>query len=143
MRTLKIILLVVVVLAVVVLAGIGYVWRELAFTSHTIAPITQPSDTTLETVPPTIENESAPEEPAPSPTVTPITEPITVTVDDLPEGQRAVLETLGMDDASITITPAMVSCAIEALGAARVAEIQAGGAPSISEALTLIACMKK
>lgn len=136
MRILKITIFAAVATTIVILFGIGYVWRELAFTAHTVVPAEA-----TETVATTSALELSASTTALAPV--PLSEPITVTAGDLPDAQRAVLETLGMGDASITITPEMVRCAIDSLGAVRVGEIQKGDAPSLAEGLTLIACMKK
>ncbi len=160
MRLLKITIFSAVLITFVMLVGIGYVWRELAFTSHTIvsvdsvAPIatTSPIESVASTSSAASVDKAEPTQhttasssltAAPSGDATPIREPITVSTSDLPDAQRAVLDTLGMDGASITITPKMVECAIDSLGAERVAEIQKGDAPGLAEGLTLIACMKK
>ncbi len=139
MRILKITLIAVVLITFGILVGIGFVWRELAFTTHTIVPAPDATDITPA---PANQSSSTGSVPTPAKPAT-LAEPVTVKTSDLPKAQRTVLETLGMDDASITITPQMVSCAIEGLGAARVTEIQNGDAPSLAEGLTLIACMKK
>jgi cytoskeletal protein RodZ len=147
MRILKITLIAAVLIAFGILVGIGFVWRELAFTTHTIVPATAPTssaevDVADSSVSDTTEKPSDTSNVPPAPP-SPLAEPITVSVSDLPPTQRAVLETLGMDQASFTITPEMVTCAIEGVGTERVALIQKGDAPSIAEALTLVACMKK
>lgn len=164
MRILKITIFAAIVLTCVILFGVGYVWRELAFTSHTIATVDSvapvATSSVTGTVASTTDTASVKAEkfagsiPLDSPKSstststnasvgTPIQEPITVSTSDLPETQRAILDTLGMDGASITITPKMVECAIDSIGAERVDEIQKGDAPSLAEGLTLIACMKK
>lgn len=68
------------------------------------------------------------------------TEGATVNTSSLPEGQRRLLETLGLDTNNITITPEMVACAEAELGAARVTEIENGATPSFSEGVTLFRC---
>jgi hypothetical protein len=49
--------------------------------------------------------------------------------------QEAALEQVGIDPAAVptSITPAQEACATEVLGAARVAEIKAGDAPTLPE----------
>lgn len=56
------------------------------------------------------------------------------------DGQRKMLETMGIDPNNVTITPEMVACAEAKVGAARVAEIQGGATPSIIEGGKLFAC---
>ena len=53
----------------------------------------------------------------------------------LNESQEAVLETFGIDPASLpaTITPEQEACFIEAIGADRVEEIKAGDTPTATE----------
>jgi hypothetical protein len=70
-------------------------------------------------------------------------EPVTLTTDSLSPGQKAVLESFGMGDATITVTDATIACAKEAVGDVRYKEILAGSAPSPLEALKLLPCVKK
>lgn len=69
--------------------------------------------------------------------------PVTITADQLTPGQRKVLETLGIDTTSVTVTPEMMACAEAGVGSARYKEIVAGATPSIGEGLTLLACFKQ
>lgn len=69
-------------------------------------------------------------------------EGITVDSGALSETQIKMLETLGVDTNNITITPAMVACAEAKVGSARLAEIQAGDSPSMTEGASLAACYK-
>lgn len=59
----------------------------------------------------------------------------------LSDGQRSVVETLGVDVETFTITPEMQACAEEALGPARMQEIIAGDAPSFIETTKLVGCL--
>ncbi len=59
---------------------------------------------------------------------------------NLTEGQIKLMKALGVDPASVTITPAMVACAESSLGGARVEEIKNGATPSIIEGGKLVAC---
>lgn len=61
----------------------------------------------------------------------------------LNESQANALETFGIDPSSIPseITPEQEACFEERLGTARVAEIQAGDAPSAAEFLTARDCI--
>jgi hypothetical protein len=56
------------------------------------------------------------------------------------DGQRKLLESLGVDADSITITPQMIACAESSLGSERVGEIQNGATPSFVEGTKLMAC---
>lgn len=56
------------------------------------------------------------------------------------DGQRKLLESLGVDADSITITPQMIACAETSLGSDRVVEIQNGSTPSFVEGTKLMAC---
>ncbi len=69
--------------------------------------------------------------------------PIVVDTAKLPESQRKVLETVGLGNETFTITQDMVTCAEDALGAARVEEILSGAAPSPLESLKLLPCVKR
>ncbi|MCA9366495.1 hypothetical protein KC722_02855 [Candidatus Kaiserbacteria bacterium] len=64
----------------------------------------------------------------------------TLNTTTLTDGQRALLKTVGVDADSVTITPAMFACAEAAVGANRLAEIQNGDTPSISEGFKLYGC---
>lgn len=66
-----------------------------------------------------------------------------LTADKLTPGQRAVLESFGMQDAKVAVTEATIACAKEAVGEARFAEILNGSAPSPLEALKLVPCIRK
>src|SRR5690606_22965944 len=57
----------------------------------------------------------------------------TVDTSQLSPGQRQLLESLGVDTSSITITPEMIACAEAKVGAQRVAEIQNGATPTFME----------
>lgn len=66
----------------------------------------------------------------------------TISTDSLSEGQREMLEHLGIHDSSFTITREMELCAEEKLGDMRVQEIKSGATPTFSEGMTLVACYK-
>jgi hypothetical protein len=61
---------------------------------------------------------------------------------NLTAGQRAMLESFGLNPDEITITPTMIACAEAKVGASRVTEIQNGATPSLLEGASLIACYK-
>lgn len=67
-------------------------------------------------------------------------EAVNVNTSSLTPGQRQLIEALGIDADSITITAEMVACAEAKLGAARVEEIKGGATPSFSEGVSLAAC---
>lgn len=64
----------------------------------------------------------------------------TVNAANLTDGQRKMLQALGVDTNNITITAEMVACAEAKLGAARIEEIKNGATPSFSEGASLVAC---
>ena len=69
-------------------------------------------------------------------------EAVSVESAQMSAGQRQMLEAMGMDPDSVTITPEMVACAEAKIGAARVEEIKNGATPSFGEGATLLACYK-
>lgn len=66
----------------------------------------------------------------------------TINTSNLTDGQRKMLEALGIDADSVTITPEMVACAEAKLGSARIEEIKNGATPSFSEGASLVACYR-
>jgi hypothetical protein len=66
----------------------------------------------------------------------------TVNTENLTDGQRKMLQALGIDADNITITAEMVACAEAKLGAARIEEIKNGATPSFSEGASLVACYR-
>jgi len=74
-------------------------------------------------------------------TITPA-ETIEIDITSLPDGQQRVLNTLGVDESSVTITPRVVACAEAAVGADRVAAIIAGDTPGVLEGIRLANCYR-
>jgi hypothetical protein len=66
----------------------------------------------------------------------------TVNTANLTDGQRKMLQALGIDADNVTITAEMVACAEAKLGAARIEEIKNGATPSFSEGASLVACYR-
>jgi hypothetical protein len=66
----------------------------------------------------------------------------TVNTANLTDGQRKMLQSLGIDADNVTITAEMVACAEAKLGAARIEEIKNGATPSFSEGASLLACYR-
>ncbi len=64
----------------------------------------------------------------------------TVDVTKLPEAQQATLKTMGMNDTSIDITNAMVTCAEADMSEERVLEIKDGASVTASEGISLVSC---
>lgn len=60
----------------------------------------------------------------------------------LTDGQRKMLEAMGIDPNTVTVTPQMVACAEAKLGPARIEEIKNGATPSFTEGVSLVACYK-
>ena len=125
----KIFLIVVSILLVLALGAVGYVWFLIQ---------------ELETAPtPTAEQTVDDTQPASSPSSTEtLNEPIVIQRSDIPESQQQVLDSFGLDGESYTITPAMVSCAEDAVGKVRFNEIVGGAAPTTLESLKLLPCLK-
>lgn len=71
-----------------------------------------------------------------------IEKPVTVSATQLSAGQRELLEKLGIDTDALIITPAMIACAEAKVGAARLAEIQAGATPTFTEGASLLGCYR-
>lgn len=65
-----------------------------------------------------------------------------VSASQLSAGQRNLLSKLGVNADAITITGAMIACAEAKVGAARLAEIQAGATPTFTEGASLLACYR-
>ncbi len=139
MRGLKILLIILIILSLIIVMGVGYIWYRLVFSNPSYS---LPAQQTVATTSTSKTSENGAGSTPGTSTIVP-SEPFTVGVSDLPESQQKVLNTLGLDQASLTITPAMVECAVGALGEARVAEIKNGATPSLSEGLTLISCSKR
>lgn len=64
----------------------------------------------------------------------------TIDASVMTDGQRKLLESLGVDADSITITPEMITCAESSLGNQRVTAIQNGDTPNFIEGTKLMAC---
>jgi hypothetical protein len=74
---------------------------------------------------------------------TEITEPVVVKTADLTTTQQNMLKTFGYTQDTFTITPAMITCAENAVeGKARLEEIMKGAAPTPLESLKLLPCFK-
>lgn len=72
---------------------------------------------------------------------TTIKAPIAIPTSQLTDSQKALLSTLGVDVNSFVVTPEMVACAENALGASRVAAIVAGSKPTAVEILKVAPCI--
>jgi len=79
----------------------------------------------------------------PEPTATATSAATTIDSSSLTEGQIKLMKALGIDPATVTITPTMVACAETSLGTARVEEIKNGATPSLIEGGKLVACYNK
>ncbi len=134
MKGIKIYLAIVTVLLIIAI-GLGvYVWFTLQTLDTTspkeVGSVSEKSETT----------QTNTQKEATSPT---ISEPITITKEALSPTQQKLLETLGFDADSFTVTPAMIACAEDAVGKERFAQIIAGDSPSAFESLKLLPCFKK
>lgn len=70
-------------------------------------------------------------------------ESIVIEKSTLTEGQQQALQTLGVEGDQLVITESMISCAKEALGEERYAEILGGSTPGPLESLSLLGCMRE
>lgn len=77
-----------------------------------------------------------------APTTSDTAEGTAVPTSALSDGQRKMLEAMGIDADSVNITPEMVACAEAKLGAARIEEIKNGATPSFTEGASLVACYR-
>jgi micrococcal nuclease len=68
--------------------------------------------------------------------------PIEIDTTSLPAGQQQVLETLGVDESLVTISPQVITCAKEAIGSDRVDAITGGDTPSFIEGIKLANCYR-
>lgn len=132
MRLIKILFFSIVLLGVGGVLGVWYVWNQLAQGGAVVTIPGQTSSSSPSTVPISATSSAVL-----------FTKPVTLSTDSLPPAQKKVLETLGISSRQVTITPGMVSCAVDALGSARALELKNGSAPTLAEGLTLVACLKK
>jgi hypothetical protein len=139
MKTLKILIVVLLVLSLGILFGVGYVWKQVAFVStENSLPTSNIEVNATITASPSASRTQAGVLLPPL-----LSKPITVSTENLPASQQKVLDTLGIGTQSITVTPKAVECAVTALGSVRALELKEGGTPTIAEGLTLLACLKK
>lgn len=66
--------------------------------------------------------------------------PTTIDASAMTDGQRKMLQSLGVDTDSITVTPEMMACAESSLGNERIDAIQNGDTPSFLEGTKLMTC---
>ena len=132
MRFIKIIVVAVVILAIGGLLGVIYVWKQLALENAVVTIPDQDSASSTMVAPATATTSAGV-----------FTKPITISTESLSPAQKKVLDTLGIGSRQVTITPGMVSCAVDTIGLTRATEIRDGAAPTIAEGLTLLACLKK
>lgn len=64
----------------------------------------------------------------------------TIDVTKLPEAQQASLKLMGMNETSIDITNAMITCARVDMSETRVKEIEDGASVTASEGIKLVSC---
>lgn len=127
-------------LLLVIAIGLGiYVW-------YTVQKVQLRTDSVF--VPPRVDQvkdvvPETTESPSVSPDPTPVVKkPVVIQTSNLPESQQKILGALGLTAGTITITPAMVQCAGEAVGETRLYEIVKGSAPSVPESMKLLPCFK-
>ncbi len=133
MKTIKICLAIIVVLLVLGI-GIGvYVWYTIQHvpTAADIPNLQQRAEVQTE------------RSTVATPDVTEDIAPIVIETDTLSDTQQSMLETMGYTKDTVTITPAMIACAEDAVGGARLKEITGGAAPSPLESVKLLPCFKQ
>ena len=151
------------VLFLIVAAGATvYVWSLVQQTQGAYEAETAPAEIVTEAEPSTESTPSAetPEEPSEELEQTPDIEtaapaaqeteetPVATTEEDeividtsqLTEEQKAAAEQFGIDVDNIVVTEAMRTCAVDAVGEARLLELQNGATPSLFEGLSLLGC---
>lgn len=135
-------LIVVTVLLLIAISLGVYVWYTLQTveTRNTTEQLDQTNPSTLQTADGDVDSNIETSE---SESKTTVTEPIKVNTDSLSDTQKKMLETLGYSESTITITPEMIACGEEAVGAGRLKEITDGSAPSPLESVKLLPCFKK
>lgn len=73
-----------------------------------------------------------------------VTEPdgvaFTINVSNLPDSQKTMLRTMGVEGNEIEITNGMMACAEAKVGSERLRAIRDGASPSISEGFSLMSC---
>jgi flagellar basal body-associated protein FliL len=136
MKAIKIYLVIVTVLLIGAI-GLGvYVWYMIQQVptgtgNSTTANTTSQADT------------AAGEETTTAPSSTEVVEPVVIQASELTETQQKMLETMGYTQESFTITPAMITCAENAVGKTRLDEIMNGAAPGPLESVKLLPCFKQ
>lgn len=66
----------------------------------------------------------------------------TINTSALSDGQKKMLQALGINTDTLTLTPTMVACAEAGVGTGRVEAIKGGATPSLIEGAKLVACYK-
>jgi hypothetical protein len=146
MKAIKIYLIVVTVLLLIAISLGVYVWYTVQTvetnetTRNTIEHLDQTNPSTMQTSEGDIDSNIETSE---TESKTVMTKPIVVKKDSLSDTQKNMLETLGYSESTITITPEMIACGEEAVGAGRLKEITDGSAPSPLESVKLLPCFKK
>lgn len=138
MKAIKIYLSIVTVLLVIAI-GLGvYVWYVVQDLTTPVEDVSQEKASMVQTeTTPTTQSEATQDT-----AIQDTQEPLVIRKSDLPESQQKMLETIGINGETFTITPAMLSCAEKAVGASRLTEIQKGSAPSTMESIKLLPCLK-
>ncbi len=130
MKAIKIYLVVVSILLVIAIGFGIYVW-------YVVQNLNMPSEQVLQQGTADSQTVTTPES-----SVQSTQQPLVIKKSDLPATQQKMLETLGIDGETITITSTMLTCAEKAVGATRLTEIQKGSTPSTMESIKLLPCLK-
>lgn len=144
MKVIKICLAIIVVLLVL---GIGfgvYVWYTIQ-NIPTVADIPVLQESSQVTSDESTTKVTVPREEKPETTVTKTESapPTVIETETLSETQQTMLKSMGYTKDTVTITKEMITCAEDAVGAARLKEIMDGAAPGPMESLKLLPCFKQ
>lgn len=155
MKSLKVYLIVVSFLLFVALSFGVYVWYQLQQThvqiekiggKEVVLPKTtedkRPDQNTDPVIPSEQKGASTTQSSSQTEAVPEVTKPIVVETNTLSDSQQKILKTFGYDEGTLTITPAMILCAEEAVGKDRLKEIMDGSSPSALESIKILPCFK-
>lgn len=144
MKKLKIFILISIAFLFGALVATGLVWYHLVVKPLREAAVSLPSREQGEEV---IQNltESAADAIAEttSDVVSTVEESVYISIEQLPDAQRQMLSTFGIEGTQFEITPSMQTCAETKLGATRLAEIVAGDTPGVLESTLLLGCLRE
>ncbi|QQR64472.1 hypothetical protein IPH92_02785 [Candidatus Kaiserbacteria bacterium] len=143
----KVIKICIVIIVVLLVFGIGfsvYVWYTIQ-NIPTAADIPMLQESSQVTSDESATKITVPTEEKPETTVTKTESvpPTVIETETLSETQQTMLKSMGYTKDTVTITKEMITCAEDAVGAARLKGIMDGAAPSPMESLKLLPCFKQ